>query len=777
LLTLRPLPVRAPSEVLLSVSVKGAEEKWREKVPVPVVPAPGGTLSISFEPPELRGVGSGVLVRVDPTAGPHLPQKHRQIVLHASLGEVGQASPGQDGSWAALYKPPADLEAPAAVLFTALDLTAPERVVGAATLPILQPVTRQLSGPPTSQATLQVGDLTLGPQEVSGEGKVTFDFSMHPAHQVGTLTTRTLEGEEQTTTVDLDNPARPQLAFAPLPEETGVPAGRSVMLWLKATDAAGVPRDRIPDLVIKAPGAPVVRHPGNGWHQVLIQAPSVPGPFEVRAVLGREEAALMLRAVEPLPALEVVAEPDRLGEETAEVTATARYRSGRGGRSLEDLAVQALGVEAAAPPQVVDDALQVRFPVQGADRLAVVASALAAPTGLPPVRLRLWPGLPWAGEGESIPLFVAVEDAFGAPVPGAEVAFGHSERLEGLPEDLSIGDQGWAVVPVSRVADDVVAPLPITATAGPLAGGTLLWPHAGPLGTAADVVARGRWTAALPALVLRPDAPPLGTAVQEAPVAPFPEPDTAGDATPGQRSRPALAAASELEWRVRGGVLDMGLHFRQTRSDDLDVLPDDADFGKPLPLGALGIAASGEVWFVEHLGADLRAQWARYRVDIAGDVTPDGVGLWMVGARYRDALGGGPWGWTAGAWFHRTDAVLFVYDEGRTDADLSGFSINGLRLGGGMTWSPGFGDLRFEIAETLAPLPADTFAGLFADIPLPVEVAGFPLFASAAATFDVRHTSGKVEDTRGWMRDIQGAVLLEVGWGHRRVQSIDAQGD
>jgi hypothetical protein len=155
-------------------------------------------------------------------------------------------------------------------------------------------------------------------------------------------------------------------------------------------------------------------------------------------------------------------------------------------------------------------------------------------------------------------------------------------------------------------------------------------------------------------------------------------------------------------------------------------------------------------------------------VDVEGTVTPDGIGLWMVGARYRNALGDGPWGWEAGAWFHRTDAVLFVYEDARTDADLVGFSINGLRLGGAVTASLEFADLRFEVAETLAPLPADTFAGLFADLPLPVELAGLPLFASAGVTLDVRHTSSKVEGSKAWMRDTQGAVVLAVGWGHPR---------
>jgi hypothetical protein len=575
LLTLRPALVREPAEVPLSVSVKGQEEKWSEKVSVPVVPAPGGELAITFEPAELQGSQSGVLVRIDPTSGPHLPQKHRRILLYASLGEVGEVSPGQGGSWAALYKPPSDLETPEAVLFTALDLTAPEAVVGAAILPVRQSVTRQFSAPPTSQATLQVGESTLGPLEVSGEGKVAFDFSMHPTHQVGELTTETLEGEVQTTTVDLDNPARPQLAFAPLPEGVGVPAGEPINLWLKATDATGVPRDRIPDLVIEAPGAPVVRHPGDGWHRVMVHAPEEPGPFEVKAVLGRQESRLLLEAVAPLPVIEVAAEPDRLGEDTAEVSITARYASGRGGRPDDTLLVRALGVESAALPQVVDGAVEVRFPAEGVDRLAVVAGAPATPTGLPPVRLRLWPGLGWAGEGDVVPLFAAVEDALGVPVPGAEVAFQPSDRLEGLPETLTIGDQGWAVIPVSRKADDVVEPLPITATSGPLEAATVLWPHVGSLGTAADATARARWSAALPALVLNADGPPVGTATLEASSGLPPRVEPLGEAME-QGPRPRARADSGLKWRVRAGVVDLGLGFRQTKSDDLDVLPEDA---------------------------------------------------------------------------------------------------------------------------------------------------------------------------------------------------------
>ena len=59
-----------------------------------------------------------------------------QPVIQASSGSLTELNVAGDGLWTALYTVPDDLTEPQAILFSAIDLTDPDNIVAAATLPI-----------------------------------------------------------------------------------------------------------------------------------------------------------------------------------------------------------------------------------------------------------------------------------------------------------------------------------------------------------------------------------------------------------------------------------------------------------------------------------------------------------------------------------------------------------------------------------------------------------------------------------------------------------------
>lgn len=763
--TLRPDAVDAPAELAMSVKGKG-DLDVDATLPIPVAPGPGHPV-VTLEPDALDAPKGGVLVHVRPT---NERPGERHLAVAASLGQVSPLSPSADGSWTATWAPPADLDRPAAILFTATDLTAPEEAIGWGVLPVEQPVTRKLDADAGATATLVVGGRRIGTAKADAEGLARFDLALRPGDATGELTIQPADAPSRTVTVDLDNPARPAVAFAPLPAGTGVPAGRPVTLWLAVVGADGQPRDRVPELVVQGPNGPVAEPVGEGWYRVVVTAPAAPGPFTVHAALGLAEASLDLKAVPPVPKVSLVPDPRVLGQ-ARQVTLTATWAGGRGGRAADSLALQALGLPNATTTGTEAGAKRV-VPLAGLRDVTGIATVSGfAPTGLPPARLQLWPGRAWPGKDTLTPLFVVVEDALGLPVPDQQVALAPDPSLQGLPRTVDTGPEGWAMVTFHRI-DDRVEPLPIRATSGSLAATTVLWPHTGSLGTARDALARARWGTALPVVYLTHAGEPLGTAVEPPPpgppsrveaVAEAKEAETKQiEAKPKVRRRPARAPTGWV-WQAGGGLADVGIRYHQT-SRDADI-PGSLQFRVPLPFAAAGVFGRAEVWHPSGFGAELFARIGGYKVSITGQTVGDATGAWRLGARYRRWLDD-RWGFLAGAGVHRTDVIAFVWDSQRTTALDRSWAITGLRLGGAGLGHFGIVNARAGLWETFAPGPDLTQITLRADVALPVKVDRMGVSITGDFDLDFRHTGHGLDAGDITLKELDGVFLLGATLGN-----------
>ncbi len=750
--TLRPHAARGPGEVALTIRTRGGVA-FDETLRVPVAPV-GGRLGLTLDPPSLDGAEGGVLVRIQPAPGPVMPHAERQITLAASVGSVSAVSRMRDGTFSAVYTPPEGLEDPVAVLFTAIDLASPERVVGRAVLPIRQRVRRVLDAPPGAEVSLVVGGAAVGTVTADPRGLAGFDLWLGPGDATGVLKVRAADGARSQATVDLDNPARPQIAFAPWPTGTGVPAGEPVSLWLAASDPCGAPRDRIPELAVRGVGAAPAHARGEGWHEVIVQAPPEPGPLEVEARLGVAASAHTLRVVPSLPVVTLSASPIEIGQ-SASLTATARFASGRSGRGDDALVLRALEAPDAAAR--AGDPVVLEVPVTSERVVTFVASTDFAPTGLPPARLRVWTGRAWAPEAERVPLFVVVEDALGVPLPDQRVTLRPHPTLIGLPEGVDTGASGWAMVTFSR-SDTRIEPIPIEAESGWLTATAVLWPHAGGLGTADDVAARARWAAALPALTVQRQGPPLGTAVDVAPRGPTTA--TVEEVVPA-RGRAAPSKAP-LDWSVGVGLADVGIRYLQTSASA--GVPETASFREPLPFGAFGGWLRAEITHASGFGGELFGRVGGYRVVLDGQPVRDVAGAWRLGATWQRWLNP-RWGVRAGLGFQRTDALGIVFDDRETALLTRTWAIQGARLGGEALGRFGVLTARAGFWETFALAPAITEITLRADVRLPVEVDGLPLSATAGLDLMFRHAGRALDAGRVRLDELQGVVLLGVALG------------
>jgi len=731
-------PVAEAGTIEMRIRAKGGVE-IDQVVAVQVVPSSEGGLEITFEPKDLVGGLQRVTVTVQGAQRSSVPPGARSFSLSATMGEIQALQSIGDGAWQAFYIPPVDLEGSEAVLFTATDLTAPERLVGA--------------------GVLKVGES----QSEAAEGE-------EPAPWMGTTD---------------------QLAFAPLPEGTRVPEGRQLRLHVAHTDAGGLPVE-MASLVVEGPGAPSVEVVGGGWYAINLAAPGVPGPFSVTASVGELSHTLALEAVGVIPQLSVRSDPPSLAEGTRDLVLTTWAKDG-GGRSLPGRTLH-LSLEGATLRGTTKDmgngsyTSRVRLN-RGAKTVEVAASADLDAGTLPPAGIRIWSedDAVRLGASSKMPVGVVVVDAFGLPLSGQTVNLAVPVGGGALPPTVATGDGGVGHTWFVPGLDAGPALLHASLENG-LARKLVLWQipvgQTAPLlpgpGTESSRAVLGEWRGGFPTLDLVQAAPVVvAPVVAAAPAAPTLPPQSnselpsaleapaetpveeaaqsAGDAWGTLGSGAAQAPAQQAVAPSGGGgagdtlryplrvkflVQDSGFQLVQTTEEPSSSVPAKAELS--LPFGVLGIGVQAEYWLMDGaLAVELRQRWGRFTVAPGGVGDPKGqtLGSLHLGARYRMDLDGA-FQAEAGASLHKTNVAAFRYINAQTDAELLNFDVVGARIAGGAVKSLGPVELRLELAETFAPKLVNTFVGLSGETLLSgVSVGGMPLLVHGSYGFDMRHLS------------------------------------
>jgi hypothetical protein len=483
-----PDDVGRPGAFPLVVKVRGAH-RADARLEVPVTPSAAGPLAIAFVPPDPVGAGA-VEIQVRPSGAAPLPFDARWVDLRVSAGVVGDVRPSGD-RWTAPYTPPPDRAGPLPVVVTARDRAT--SAVGVATLPLRFAHTLVATAPVGTEATVVVGGRPSGTAPVAADGTVSVDVVVGPGD--GALLRFTdLEGGQEERLVEVPRGPDRVVGWVGVADGARFVAGRPFPAAAAAVDASGHPLLDAPITGAVSGGGAFVATAGAAAQAVVAVAPSTPGPFTVD--LDGAPGVARYESVAPPAGLALTA---TRGPRGVDVVVLADREDG-GGRLVVDGAPVALRFDRSG-----------RATHRAPTDARWVAAIPAFPTSnLRPARVRLWVGHDDARVGgDTVPVFVVVEDVDGQPIADQDVS-------------LSAPVGGGFVAPMVRTGSDgvgVVGYTPgltaglgyVVARSGPLAAGAVLWQR-GPgdlgeapvIGSEADRAATADRRARVPVRVVPP---------------------------------------------------------------------------------------------------------------------------------------------------------------------------------------------------------------------------------------------------------------------------------
>ncbi len=481
LVHLTPPAVEAAESLGLTIKSKGAVTA-ETTATVPLVPPATGSLAVSFSAEHVRAGDKPVTVTVRPEGPEHAGVDLRSISLRASNGRLSAPKRAGDGGWTATWTPPSSVKVPEAVLFVASDLSAPDRVAGLATLPIVTKRKVIFEVPRDSMNLVFTEEGQQGPLPADSSGEVAFTLEVHPARTTARLQTVLNTGQRTDETVPLDTGARSQLSWTGLPSGVKVGADRRMDFLLAVSAPTGVPWAPAadgtgPQLKVEGPGNPSVTGLGGGLYRVTATAPSKSGAWTLEATLGDRSASQTVTVTRDYPELALVPDPLSLADTTTSVKLTVRAKDTTGGQAKgRRLRVAVTGGAVSGSP--VDRGngtyTQTVKVTSGAEELHVAVRSGMVASGLPVRRVRVWPGLGGqVADGErSFPVFVAAEDAWGMPVPNQSVGLSVALGDASCPETAKTGPDGFAVVTCS--VGTRPGPAALVASAGSLSASSVV---------------------------------------------------------------------------------------------------------------------------------------------------------------------------------------------------------------------------------------------------------------------------------------------------------------
>ena len=481
LVELIPPSVASPEQLGLVVKSKGAVTA-ETTATVPLVPPPSGTLALSFSAETVRAGDKAVTVTIRPEGPEHVPLDLRVLSLTATNGRLAEPERADDGTWTAQWTPPSSVSAPQAVLFVASDLTAPGRVAGAGTLPIVTKKKVTFDAPADSMNLVFTEEGQQGPLPANSSGQVTFTLEVHPARTTARLQTVLNTGQRQDATQPLEAGALPQLAWAQLPANTRVPADRRLDFLVAVTAPTGAPwvpaEDGTgPRLTVEGPGSPSVADLGGGWYRVTATAPGKIGSWSLKASLGDQSATQTVQVAADYPELALVPDPLSLADTTTTIELTVRAKDSQGGNAAgRKLRVSATGATPSGSPsdkkngtytqsfQVASDASEVHLGIRSG----------ASASGLPIRRVRVWPGIGGQiADGErTFPVMLAAEDTWGLPIANQAIGLSVALGDASCPDSATTGPDGLAIV--TCTVGTRPGPAALVASAGSLSASAVI---------------------------------------------------------------------------------------------------------------------------------------------------------------------------------------------------------------------------------------------------------------------------------------------------------------
>lgn len=441
-----PPRVTTIGTIPFKITIGGAEET----IEVPVVPPLAGSVNLTFDPPVLPSTGTAT-IRIEPEGTSPIAGNNRRFLLVASAGTVEAVMPAGNNAWVARYTPPKGLTAPLAVVFGAADAAAPDKVYGAAVLPVTVKRSVSFDVQAGSSNVLKVGGRQYGPIAAAPNGKVAFDVELDPREPKGDLRSVNTDTSKVDKEVDLPITASTAVAFLPLPANVPAQADLQVPVRFVAFGSDG--REKTAGAQVKLTasagtiGTPVLER--DGW-LATFTPPTAPGEVTLSVEVDGVKAERKLKVIGSVPTVTLTA-PD-IGKTATSFSVTARVKDAQGtGVVGKPPVLVAEGASSGGSARDNKDGTYT-FPFKvssSTGRVRVFAAPAVEVSAMPPARLVAWPASPTvaANGTEVVTVTVVAVDAYGVPVPNVDLKLGAPRGDGAVPPTAKTDGRGMARIP------------------------------------------------------------------------------------------------------------------------------------------------------------------------------------------------------------------------------------------------------------------------------------------------------------------------------------------
>ncbi|MEC8379992.1 MAG: Ig-like domain-containing protein [Myxococcota bacterium] len=465
------------SKETLSLKIVSKDKGVEETVELVLAQENDSKMTIRFDPPRLlpEQRTTVVKVQIDDLA-------MHQPVLQASSGTLSELNVAGDGLWTALYTVPDDLKEPQAVLFSAIDLTEPDSIVAAATLPIARETSVEVDGLKGAVLRPELRGEKLDDVAIVN-GKATITAALFPDDTFARGQVIRNGKKPKSVRLSFDNPAQPVTDIILPVALSNVPKGQTLSYWVVASDAKGGFLRKAERAFIETDGKNPLTPIRPGFFKAKVNIPSVGDTLSLRVSIDGTEDNDTVELISNLPQITAQFEPEDISSSTKLMwSMLAKDGSGAMLTNLEMRAYTNVGQWRGDPESDGDGgySAELRVP-KGTDSIFAYAAPLNLKSQLPAAHVHLIPSLATmpAGHERGVPVFAVVEDALGMPKANVRVNL-----------KVPIGD---GVVPAQVTTDESGIAM-FMYRAGPGAGPILISAQSGQISNAIrmDQVEAGR---------------------------------------------------------------------------------------------------------------------------------------------------------------------------------------------------------------------------------------------------------------------------------------------
>jgi|GEM_PF-5568158 len=287
-----PKNVKQLTQRKLEIRTSGKKDS-KAQLSIDVLPGPAGLLRVTTDPPFLPGSVSEAQVRITIQGSHPQAPEARNVVVEASSGTISDMVRMPDGSFVGRYTPPKRRTADMVVL-AAADAHYPDRILGAAVLPVLETRTIRVKSKGPHPHFVDYGDRVHGPfQPQKGDFEVRLEVDAR--HPTAGLRVKPDQKDDIKESIALLEEKPSRMHFFPLPKS--FPQGEELDIHVLVLGPNGLPLDDAAPLLGAHPMEPL----GSGVYRATKTAPDGESKWVLKAFSDALEEQVTIPLTAPFP--------------------------------------------------------------------------------------------------------------------------------------------------------------------------------------------------------------------------------------------------------------------------------------------------------------------------------------------------------------------------------------------------------------------------------------------------------------------------------------------